>query len=357
MKILVIQQKMIGDVLASSIICNNLKNEYPNAQIDYLIHPFTKAVVEHNPNIDHIILYTEELKNNKLRLAKFLWKIRKAKYDIVIDAYGKIESALITRFSGAPRRIGFAKKGTLWAYNFPVRHHNTAKTTAGLAIERRENLFKNLLTKPLDNLPKIFLTEEESKTALKLFSSHGIDPSKEDVVMISILGSIEEKTYPKKYMADLINLIAKQDKVKILFNYLPHQSPDVKELYNLCSDEAQSKIILDFTSSDLRSFIGILSHCKVMIGNDGGAVNIAKALQKPTFTIFSPWIRKESWSIFEDGYFHKAVHLRDFLPEVFADENRKELKKKFAPYYELFRPELIRPALTDFLNIHLQNHV
>ena len=52
MKILVIQQKMIGDVLASSTLCNTLKNEYPEAQIDYLIYPFTSPVVENNPNID-----------------------------------------------------------------------------------------------------------------------------------------------------------------------------------------------------------------------------------------------------------------------------------------------------------------
>jgi heptosyltransferase-2 len=39
MKILIIQQKMIGDVLVS-IICNNLRR-YPDAQIDYLVYEST----------------------------------------------------------------------------------------------------------------------------------------------------------------------------------------------------------------------------------------------------------------------------------------------------------------------------
>ena len=46
MKILVIQQKMIGDVLVSSILCENLRYAYPDAQIDYLIYDSTKTVVE-----------------------------------------------------------------------------------------------------------------------------------------------------------------------------------------------------------------------------------------------------------------------------------------------------------------------
>jgi heptosyltransferase-2 len=60
MKILIIQQKMIGDVLVSSIICNNLRRAYPDAQIDYLVYESTTPVLEGNPNIDTIIGFEEE---------------------------------------------------------------------------------------------------------------------------------------------------------------------------------------------------------------------------------------------------------------------------------------------------------
>jgi len=354
----VIQQKMIGDVLVSSMICNNLKSEYPNAQIDYLIYPFTKPVVENNRNIDNVILFTDEIKNSKIEFTKFLFKIRKAKYDIVIDAYGKLESALITRFSGAPKRIGYKQKEKLGAYNFPVEHHDFPKTFAGLAIERRENLFKDLMTKPIDNLPKLFVTEKEKQDALAIFKTHGIYPEKENVIMLSILGSDMEKTYPEKYLVELIDFIAKKENTKLLFNYMPKQFSEAKNIYDQCSEEAKSKINLEIIGENLRSFMAIMTYCKMLIGNDGGAVNMAKALEKPTFTIFSPWIQKESWSIFEDGIFHKAVHLNDFSPEIFKGKNRKELKKNYIQYYELFLPTLIFDSLSAFLNTHLsKKHV
>lgn len=77
MKILVIQMKFIGDVLASSIICNNLKKLYPNSQVDFLIYPFTKPVIENNESIDNIIYFEEKYRKSKKELFKFLLEIRK----------------------------------------------------------------------------------------------------------------------------------------------------------------------------------------------------------------------------------------------------------------------------------------
>lgn len=104
MKILVIQMKFIGDVLATSIICNNLKKIYPNSQIDFLVYPFTKPVIENNPNIDTIVFFEEKNRKSKIELIKFLLKIRKENYDIIIDAYGKLESNLVTLFSKSKRK-------------------------------------------------------------------------------------------------------------------------------------------------------------------------------------------------------------------------------------------------------------
>ena len=81
MKILVIQQKMIGDVLVSSIICNNLRQAYPDARIDYLVYESTTPVLNGNPNIDRLILFTEKHKNSKREFVKLALQIRSEKYD------------------------------------------------------------------------------------------------------------------------------------------------------------------------------------------------------------------------------------------------------------------------------------
>jgi heptosyltransferase-2 len=301
-----------------------------------------------------VILFDGRYRKSKWEFFKFLLKIRKYKYDIVIDAYGKLESNFVTLFSNAERRIGYDQKDKLFAYNIWVEHPDFPKTTDGLAIERRMNLFKGLMRDvPIDNKPRLFLKTEEIDVARKLFEKHNIDIENTNILMISVLGSEENTTYPIPYMVEVINFIAEQEGVKLLFNYTPAQKEKIITIYNLCSDKAKTKIEIGIIGNDLRSFMAIMELCSMHIGNDGGAINIAKALNKPTFTIFSPWIQKESWSIFEDGIFHKAVHINDFIPEIVSAESTKVLKKNYKYYYEMFKPFLIFTELKKFLENHI----
>lgn len=75
---------------------------------------------------------------------------------------------------------------------------------------------------------------------------------------------------------------------------------------------------------------------------------MAKALNTPTFSIFSPWIDKATWSLFENNQ-NVSVHLNDFKPELFKNKTIKDLKKDEQKLYKNFNPEDIKPVLTQFL--------
>ncbi len=344
MKILVIQQKMIGDVLASSIICNNLKTLYPKSQLDYMIYPFTKPVVEENPNIDNLILFQDEYRTNKKAFLKFLFSIRKSRYDIVIDAYGKLESNLIVAFSGAKTKIGFNKLHTNFIYTKTTNTVSQTDSNAGLALESRLNLVRVVNNSiELDKSPKIFLTKTEIENGKKILQKHAVDFSQK-IFMIGVLGSGTNKTYPFEFMAKLLDFIVKETQATLLFNYMPSQIKEAKAIYDLCQKETQNHIKIDLIPGSIREFLAITYHC-----NEGGAVNMAKALDVPTFTIFSTWIKKESWNSFENDTTIVSVHLKDFKPEIYGDNSPKLMKKKALDLYQLFTPELIIPKLKKYL--------
>lgn len=106
--------------------------------------------------------------------------------------------------------------------------------------------------------------------------------------MLNIVGSCPLKTYPLEYMATLVNQIAGQVDVNILFNFLPHQKDTAQKIYDLCNDKAKENIFFELSNYDLRTFILIMDQCDAIIGNEGGAIHIAKALNKSSFTIFLP---------------------------------------------------------------------
>lgn len=340
---------MIGDVLASSVICNNLKTLYPESEIDYLIYPFTKPVVENNPNIDHLILFKDEYRESKKAFLKFLISIRKSRYDMVFDAYGKLESNLVVAFSDAKTKIGFHKSYSNFLYTKTIKEIPTPLTNAGTALENRINLVKAVSDQTdFDFRPKIFLTENEIEIGRSILLKHHIDFSKK-VFMIGVLGSGKSKTYPLEYMAKVLDNIVQKTNATLLFNYMPSQIEEAKAIFDLCQKETQNHIKIDVVPGSIREFLSITHHCHALIGNEGGAVNMAKALNIPTFTIFSTWIKKEAWNSFEDGTRNVSVHLKDFKPELYGSKSPKEMKKEAMTLYQSFTPDLITPSLENYL--------
>ena len=151
-------------------------------------------------------------------------------------------------------------------------------------------------------------------------------------------------------MSKVVDSIASKSDIAILFNYFPKQLEAAKTVYNACQKETQQKIYFEVLGGDLRSYIALMNECDVIIGNDGGAINMAKALNKPSFIIFSPWIEKKIWATFEDGIRHSSVHLQDFKPELFTSKSEKELKKEALELYQEFKPEFFLEQLNQFLD-------
>lgn len=357
MKILVIQHKMIGDVLISSLICENLRKAYPNAIIHYLVNDNTTPVLEGNKSIDEIILFKPKEQKTLFALLKFALKVRAENYDLVIDSYSKLQSWIVTFLSGASRKISYEKAGRTFIYTDNVSKLEFPVTNLGLAIERRLSLLKPL-NLPIETIttPRLFVSETEKEFAKAIFEKYKIDSTRK-TVMISLLGSDVYKTYPLTYMSQIVDFIGQNYNVNLLFNYFPSQIADAKTVYESCSQETKSKIKFDLLGNDLREFITIMNHCDLIIGNDGGAINMAKALNKPSFIVFSSWIEKKSWATFEDGISHTSVHLKDFKPELFKNKSTAELKKSSQELYLQFKPELIIPKIGSFLDRHIKLNI
>ncbi|MCV9926865.1 glycosyltransferase family 9 protein [Flavobacterium sp. LS1R49] len=351
MKILIIQQKRIGDVLLSSILCNNLKKKYPESTIDFMCYPNCTDVLIGNPNIDNVITLTDKVRKSYLSLFKFIFKIRSHKYNILIDVYGKLETNLITIFSGADYKISYYKWYSSLFYNHNMtRFDNNAETKYGLAVDNRLLLLKplNLDSNTLDAFPKLYVSEKENQDAIALFVKHKVRENRK-IVMISLLGSEKSKTYPLEHMAKVVEYVAENKDVTILFNYFPNQIEDAQKVFDLCSKSTQEKIHFDLLGSNLRSFIAIMNQCDVIIGNDGGAINMGKALNKPSFIIFSPYVEKNDWATFEDGLQNISVHLNDFKPELINNIPHKEIKSNSASLYQQFHPELFKDQIKFFM--------
>ena len=349
MRVLIIQQKMIGDVLISTILCENIKKKYPDCTIDFIANANTLAVLENNPFIDNIIIFEDKYRQSKLQLLKFLIHHRKTKYTAVVDCYAKLESNLISLFSSAKLKISYKKSFSKLIYNKTFVRYLQADPHLPLAIKNRLALLSplNITIEESIKKPKIYLTNDEIDNSRSYLENNGIDVN-DSIIMISVLGSNKNKTYPYLYMAKIIDNIAKETNAVLLFNYIPSQRDEALKIYELCNEQSKKNIKVDVIANSLRDFLGVLIHCKAIIGNEGGAVNMGKALEKPSFCLFTPSGKKEGWSVSNDND-HIAIHLKDFKPALFERKSKKELIKEIDYLYQQFNPELFTDKLIKFI--------
>lgn len=351
-KILIIQNKRIGDVLIASVIANNFKRKYPDSEVHFMAYDFTLGVIQHNPNIDKIISINEKELKKLPNLLKLIRQVRKENYDIIFDPYSKTQSRLICKFSGAKQTIGHKsrKKFGNWGYyTHPTEGVKSSDKLCGKAIEDRVHLLEYAGDfEPIDYAPKLFLSEDEKK-------EDWLGKYKDKkVIVLGVLGSTPQKSMPYEYVAEMVDFIAANFDVYILFNYSPHQKEDAFKIYEMC--QHKERIILDIYAPSIRDFVKLMSQCDALVANEGGTVHIAKALNKPTFTIFSPYVNKAHWASFEDGKFHHSIHLLDVKPDLFDSftyEERKKIEQNPHELYKQLSPEIILPQLDVFLKNNL----
>lgn len=351
-KVLIIQNKRIGDVLIASVIANNFKKKYPDSEIHLMAYDFTEGVVMHNPNIDRFISVKEKELKKLPVLFKTILEIRKEKYDIIFDPYSKTQSRLICKFSGAKMTIGNKSRKKFGNWGFYTNPTEPVKETthiAGKAIQDRVHLLQTAGNfEPIDYAPKIWLSDaEKQEDWLGKYKD-------KKVIVLGVLGSTPQKSMPYEYVAQIADYIAEKFDAYLLFNYSPHQKEEALKIFDLCRNK--QNIILDIYAASIRDFIKLMYQCDALVANEGGTVHIAKALGKPTFTIFSPYVNKSHWASFEDGKLHTSIHLLEIKPDLFDNftyEERKEIEKNPRELYLQLTPEIILPKLDKFLKENL----
>ncbi|MEP7147174.1 MAG: glycosyltransferase family 9 protein, partial [bacterium] len=116
-KILVIKFGGIGDILLTTPVLPNLKNYFPEAEINFLTLRHSRDILIDNPYLTRAFTY-DPAEDKSWCLIK---NIRSQRYDLIIDLFGNPRTALITFLSGAKYRFGFRFRGRNYAYNLKMR--------------------------------------------------------------------------------------------------------------------------------------------------------------------------------------------------------------------------------------------
>ncbi len=98
-------------MVLSTAAIKALRRTYPKAHLTILASEKNHAVLEHNPNIDEVLIYKG--------LRRFIKEVRPRHYDLVIDPFltHELKQSLMTYLAGGRYRIGFEVAGRETFFN------------------------------------------------------------------------------------------------------------------------------------------------------------------------------------------------------------------------------------------------
>jgi len=275
-KILIIQCNHFGDVLLNTGYLPFLREKFPDARIDFLVSRPFHTIVEHNPNIDELILYDKNLKGvayimERIRLIR---EVRQRRYDLVMDQNRATRSAQIVLFSGAPYRLGF--RNFIWRFVYNI------KATPGPARYSASAKFDLLAPLGICEQPYHlhYYVEPESFHFIDQWIKENHLESADRICIAPGTPSAKKKWRTKNF-AELADMLADRCGVDIVILGAPGERQVMEEMKNLMKSTAHVAPKISFNQAG-----ALLKRSRLLICNDGGLNHLSVALDTPSLAVF-----------------------------------------------------------------------
>jgi heptosyltransferase-1 len=116
MRIVLVRLSALGDIVHAWPLADALRSARPDAHLTWVVEEPLAPLVEGHPAVDAVItVATRRWRNRpfslatRAEIAALKTRFRELQPDLAIDAQGTLKSAVVTRWSGAARRVGLAR--------------------------------------------------------------------------------------------------------------------------------------------------------------------------------------------------------------------------------------------------------
>ena len=154
-KILIIQTAFIGDVVLATGVLEKLHQQFPDAKIDFMVRKGNESLFANHPFLHDVLIWVKK-ESKYLNLFRLIIKIRRNKYDSVINMQRYAATGFMTVISGAKTTIGFDKNPLSFLFSQKITHQFVGKSGKTLHEIERNHLLIQSLTDNIASKPKLY---------------------------------------------------------------------------------------------------------------------------------------------------------------------------------------------------------
>jgi heptosyltransferase-1 len=274
--IAIVRLSALGDIVNATIVLQFIKQTYPHLKIDWITEEVFAPLLNDHPLIHKV--HTINLKKIKKERSVSLLKTTVAKlknlpkYDLIIDMQGLLKSALVARFIG--KKIHGYDKNSARENLASLFYSSSSNIPYELSvIKRNVALFNEALGLHVSDA-----MIQDKQPTLPLYEK---PQYVEDEYCVLVIGaSWKSKIYPKEKMAQVV------EELTCKACYIVWGSAQEKEDAEFISSTCKHAKLAPQLS--LAELCALISHAKLVIGNDTGPTHMAWAYNIPSITLFGP---------------------------------------------------------------------
>ena len=279
-RILVCQQRQIGDVLLATPVFEVLRKRFPRAELHLFTEEKCEPLLRGNPCID--VFHLIDRKDGFFRQLAFYRRVAACRFDLVVDLQQLPRCRMMSLMSRAPVRLSFpASVLSGLIYNRLV----TPKD--GYASQTKISLLEPFGIVWNGEAPRIFLSAEEEAEAKAVLEGCGLRPEHR-LIVIDSTHRRASKRWPAERYARLMALLKKEDDAfRFLLLRGPGEDADIAALKALCLELGMKSedLLVPEPLPDIRLSAACLKRAELLIGNCSSPRHMAAALDVPSLVI------------------------------------------------------------------------
>ena len=277
-KCLIVGPSWVGDMIMAQSLFIQLKQQYPQMQIDVLAPQWSEALLDSMPEVSesHIMPVGHGTLGLKVRyqLGKSL---RSQHYDWAITLPNSLKSALVPFWAKIPKRSGF--RGEM-RYGLINSMHHLDPSVLTMTVQR----FVALAQPPSTNAPdypapKLSIDNTDLAKTLKHYKLA-------EQPFIALCPGAEygdAKRWPAKHFANLANKLCAQGYQAIVLG----SEKDQVVAKKIASQLNSNSNLVDLTGkTTLTEATHLLASAKGVVSNDSGLMHIAAAVNTPLVALY-----------------------------------------------------------------------
>ncbi len=278
-RILVVRSGAIGDVVNALVFATAVKAAAPAVHLGWVVHSLSEPLVRDHPSVDRVHVW-----RRGAGIGGF-WKLvqeaRAERYDLAVDLQRIAKSALLARFSGAPRVLGFDRARTKEASWLWTNERLVPRPEPAHMVEWYLDFARHLGIE--DPRPRHVFPRDDAAEA---FADALVRELGERPILVNLGATKPANRWPPERFGELASRLAQEFELPVCLTGGDADRDAERIAIETAGRAPHVKSLIGKTS--LRELAALCARARLVVACDTGPMHIAAACGAPVIALFGP---------------------------------------------------------------------